>query len=205
MIEPFRVVEDSPMGFSFEKYADSEVEAFQILGRLVQERIDQNRPCKARIEICVNHRYKPLSEHSKLPPNDWMAQNIPLGVSSVQPSYSERIEWVCDRRLSPTKLRSIGASRELSLTEFRMGMRHLALKSNGDLHTPLPLQEIDFSKDLATDLSKDVASLDERLQAIGPIPAGYVVCATIRNDGPMPARVALVLSAVSLPSNESEE
>lgn len=199
MIEPYRVVEHSVMGFSFEKYANSEIEAIQILGRRIQEHRDNNKPCTARIEVAVDNRYYvPLTEQSRSPLPYRYVDNIPIGACSILPSFTEKIEWVSDRKLAPTKLRSIGASKGLTLTEFRIGMNKLALTSKGDYHTPLPLQDIDAIRELALDLTGEVRQLDERLLEMGPIRPGLVICATIRNDGDTVARVAVVVSVVPL-------
>lgn len=205
MIEPYRVVEDSPMGFSFEKYADSEEEAFQILGRLIQERATKNQECRARVEICINHHhYRPISEHAKLPAPADKLQDVPIGVCSILPGFIEKAEWICSQRFAAQKLRSIGATKDLFLTEFRVGMMQLALKTKGDFQSAIPLLSIDTSTEMSSAGLLHMSEFDSRLQKLGAIRQGLVVSASIRNDGPTPARVALFLSGVPLPERPDE-
>jgi hypothetical protein len=187
-MEDYRVVEESLLGFSFERYADTEADAMQIISRLMQERSHQGRGCRARVEVRVGQVYRPLDEQPKLLLPRGHHHHFPIGARSIPPDTTEAIEAVMERNLAPLQLRSIGGREGVFLTEFRTGMTLMALKERGNFNSPIPLTEIDCSR--------DKTDLDERLQERPPIRQGWVVSATVRNESSSPVAVALFLSGI---------
>jgi len=196
MIEPYRVVEHTTLGFSFEQYADSEEEALQILSRLVQMRLDEKKSCRARVEIRVGDGYKPLSEQPKLLPPTRHIHYVPLGTRFIQPDCTDRIMTVVQSRFAPIHLRSIGAEEGVFLTELHIGMTRLALTERGNFNSPLPLSEIDATR--------HNTHLDEILQDRPPIRPGLVISGMVRNESSRPVAVALFMSGVEEKNGEEE-